>query len=139
MTVHQGGCACGAVRFEAIGEPKRIGLCHCMTCRKHHGAAFNPFVVYPFDQVMIAGSLQSWRSSEHGRRFSCQVCCSPISYFEDEGGEIELHLGSFDEPSLFAPQYVNWVVHREDWLPHWGLREQATDAMHPLPANVRAH
>jgi hypothetical protein len=41
-----GGCACGAVRFAVRGAPVRAGLCHCLTCRKAHAAAFNPFVVY---------------------------------------------------------------------------------------------
>ena len=130
MPVHNGGCACGAVRFEAIADPLRVGLCHCMTCRKRHGSAFNPFAVFRFQDVLIAGALRTWRSSEHGRRMSCEVCCSPICYQEDEGGEIELNLGSFDDTSLFAPMYENWVVHREDWLPHWGLAEHQADLGH---------
>ena len=137
MPIFQGGCACGAVRFEAIREPLRVGLCHCMTCRKKHGSAFNPFVVFRFQDVLIAGSLRAWKSSDHAMRLSCEVCSSPIAYQEDEGVEIELHLGSFDETSLFAPLYENWVVHREDWLPHWGLRESATDAAHHKPPAVR--
>jgi hypothetical protein len=38
-----GGCACGAVRFVAEGEPYRVGLCHCFDCRKQHGAPFGAF------------------------------------------------------------------------------------------------
>lgn len=132
MTVHQGGCACGGVRFEAIGDPLRVGLCHCLTCRKHHGSAFNPFIVFRFDRVLIGGALRSWRSSEHGVRMSCEVCSSPICYQEDDSQEIELNLGSFDEPSVFAPTYENWVLRREDWLPTWGLSQQPTDKAHPV-------
>ena len=29
-----GGCPCGAVRIEAAGAPYRVGLCHCLDCRK---------------------------------------------------------------------------------------------------------
>ena len=127
MTAAKGGCACGAVRFEALGEPMRVGLCHCMTCRKHHGSAFNPFVVYKFQQVLVAGSLKTWRSSEHSSRMSCEICGSPICQQEDDSGEIELHFGSFDDTSLFAPMYENWIVHREDWLPPLGLPQRPTD------------
>ena len=35
-----GGCLCGAVRLIATGAPDRVGLCHCLDCRKHHGALF---------------------------------------------------------------------------------------------------
>ncbi|MGX1099285.1 hypothetical protein ACSSVZ_003338 [Amorphus sp. MBR-141] len=31
-----GGCQCGAVRLVATGRPYRVGLCHCLDCRKHH-------------------------------------------------------------------------------------------------------
>ena len=136
MTAHKGGCACGAVRFEATGDPLRVGLCHCLTCRKHHGAAFNPFVVFKTEDVLIAGSLREWRSSEHATRFSCEVCSSPICQKEDDGDETELHIGSFDDVSLFAPIYENWVVHREDWLPRWGLPERETDLGHERRAHA---
>ncbi len=35
-----GGCLCGNVRIVAKGRPYRVGLCHCLDCRKHHGAIF---------------------------------------------------------------------------------------------------
>ncbi len=111
-----------------MGEPLRVGLCHCMTCRRHHGSAFNPFVVFRFDRVLIAGTLKVWRSSNHASHLSCEVCASPICYQEDDGDEIELNIGSFDDTSLFMPMYENWIAHREDWLPHWGLPERKTDA-----------
>jgi hypothetical protein len=45
----EGGCACGAVRYVAEGGPLRVGLCHCLTCRKRHGAPFNAFAAFPSD------------------------------------------------------------------------------------------
>lgn len=29
-----GGCLCDAVRIVAAGAPYRVGLCHCLYCRK---------------------------------------------------------------------------------------------------------
>jgi len=45
-SVHKGGCACGKVRVEARGEPYRVGVCHCLTCRKLHGAPFSFYAVF---------------------------------------------------------------------------------------------
>jgi hypothetical protein len=70
-TVHKGGCACGKVRIEARGEPYRVGVCHCLTCRKVHGAPFNFYVVFPREAVTVTGDVTIFASSEHGRRYSC--------------------------------------------------------------------
>ena len=40
MQQFSGGCLCGDVRLVASGRPYRVGLCHCLDCRKHHGALF---------------------------------------------------------------------------------------------------
>lgn len=114
-----GGCVCGAVRFLARGAPLRVGLCHCMTCRKRHGAPFNCFIVFGADQVSLQGETSEWRSSEHGRRLGCVACGAPIAAVDDEGQEIELHAGGFDAPGVFEPQYEAWVSRREPWL--WPL------------------
>ena len=29
-----GGCLCGSVRIVASGRPYRVGVCHCLDCRK---------------------------------------------------------------------------------------------------------
>lgn len=114
-----GGCACGAVRFAAQGTPKRVGLCHCLTCRKRHGAPFNCFVTYAAEAVALYGELTAWPSSEHGERRGCARCGAPICWADDAGSEIELHAGSFDAPGLFEPEYEIWVSRREPWL--WPL------------------
>jgi len=112
-----GGCLCGAIRFEARGEPYRVGLCHCMTCRKVHGAPFHAFTIFPLDAVTITGEPASFATSEHGRRCFCPRCGAHVFMREDDTDEIELHLGSFDEPDLFRPGYELWVGRRESWLP----------------------
>jgi hypothetical protein len=36
-----GGCLCGDVRIVATRRPYRVGICHCLDCRKNHGALFH--------------------------------------------------------------------------------------------------
>ena len=50
-----GGCLCGDVRIVASGRPYRVGLCHCLDCRKHHGALFHASAIFPQDAVTIDG------------------------------------------------------------------------------------
>ncbi|BBK44754.1 hypothetical protein STVA_47740 [Allostella vacuolata] len=112
-----GGCACGAVRFQADGDLHRAGICHCMTCRKVSGSAFNAFVVYPRSAVRIGGETTAFHSSETGRRHFCPRCGAHVFALYDGEEEIELHVGSFDEPNRFRPTYEAHVGRREDWLP----------------------
>jgi hypothetical protein len=112
--INEGGCACGAVRFRARGVPLRAGLCHCMTCRKSHGGAFNPFVVFWLDQVEVEGELTDWQCSPGYLQRFCPKCGSQV--LGGDGEEIEISLGSFDQPGLFEPQYELWVTRREPWL-----------------------
>lgn len=113
-SIRTGGCACGAVRFITRGEPLRVGLCHCLRCRKAHAAAFYPFAVFKPDQVEVAGELASWFSSPpYDDRF-CPACGSRVIAVLE--GAFELSLGSLDEPGALRPQYESWVIRREPWL-----------------------
>ena len=42
-----GGCLCGQVRLTARGAPDRVAVCHCLDCRKHHGAVFYAAAIFP--------------------------------------------------------------------------------------------
>ena len=105
-----GGCRCGAVRLVALGEPDRVGICHCLDCRKAHGALFYGAAIFPQDRVTITGDTSAYR----GRHF-CPLCGSPV--FARSGEEVEVHLGILDAPDQFTPSYECWTARRERWLP----------------------
>ena len=110
MSPIHGGCLCGNVRFEATGSPNRVGICHCLDCRKHHGALFHASAIFAEEAVSIAGETQCYR----GRHF-CPTCGSSV--FSRTGDEVELHLGALDAANQFKPTYELWAVRRESWLP----------------------
>jgi hypothetical protein len=55
MDQFTGGCLCGTVRIVATGQPYRVGICHCLDCRKHHGALFHASAIFPADAVSVDG------------------------------------------------------------------------------------
>lgn len=110
METHSGGCLCGQVRFTAIGQPYRVGICHCLDCRKHHGALFHASVIFPEDAVAVTGETRDYNG-----RYFCPNCGSTVFGRSDD--EIELNLGSFDAPDQFRPSYELWTIRREAWLP----------------------
>jgi hypothetical protein len=105
-----GGCLCSSVRFVASGRPYRVGICHCLDCRKHHGALFHASAIYPQDAVRIDGETGTFA----GRHF-CPRCGSSV--FGRSGDEIEVNLGALDAPNQFKPTYELWTIRRESWLP----------------------
>ena len=121
MNTVTGGCLCGKVRFIATGEPDRVGLCHCLDCRKHHGALFHASAIFPETAVSVEGETRHYQ----GRHF-CPDCGSSV--FGRTGDEIELHLGALDQPDRFIPTYELWTLRRESWLPPFPLaRHYARD------------
>ncbi|WP_424942357.1 GFA family protein [Aliiroseovarius crassostreae] len=112
MDTHSGGCLCGNIRFTTTGSPLRVGICHCVNCRKHHGALFYAAAIYPQDAVQVEGKTNAYQ----GRHF-CPTCGS--SAFAMTGDEIELHLGALDQPNQFTPDYELWTERRENWLPEF--------------------
>jgi hypothetical protein len=109
-----GGCLCGTVRIVASGRPYRVGICHCLDCRKHHGAFFLATAIFPQDAVAISGETRDYK----GRHF-CPDCGSSV--FSRSEDEIEVHLGSLDAPNQLKPTYELWTVRRESWLPPFPL------------------
>nr|CDQ33728.1 hypothetical protein BN993_03175 [Virgibacillus halodenitrificans] len=117
MKSSTGGCLCGKIRVTAHGEPLRVGICHCMDCRKHHGALFYAAADYLTEAVTIEGEPHEYQ----GRHF-CSNCGSSV--FSMSGGEIEVHLGTFDAPDQFMPTYELWTLRSEHWLPSFPLAER---------------
>ncbi|QIB32406.1 GFA family protein [Ancylobacter pratisalsi] len=105
-----GGCLCGKLRLVASGRPYRVGLCHCLDCRKHHGALFHASAIFPEEAVTIEGDTR-----DYAGRFFCPTCGSSV--FGRSGDEIEVNLGALDDPNQLTPTYELWTIRREAWLP----------------------
>lgn len=119
-SVHQGGCLCGAFRFETHSAPVSVSLCHCRMCAKHTGAPFVMLAVYPAEAVSISGETYGYQSSEGVNRRGCAKCGATV-YIAVGSGEniekVEIYVGAMDEPKSFTPEYEIFDVHRPDWLP----------------------
>ncbi|UJJ32565.1 GFA family protein [Halopseudomonas maritima] len=110
MKAVSGGCLCGAVRLRAVGEPLRVGVCHCLDCRKHHGALFHASAIFALTAVQVMG-----QTAEYAGRHFCPICGSSV--YSRSGEEMEVLLGTLDAPNQFTPSYELWTCRREDWLP----------------------
>ncbi len=117
---YAGGCLCGALRYEAVGEPSMMGHCYCADCRKASGSGFIPFMGFPAAAIRFSGEARPFRSpSFRGTdavRNSCPACGGLV--FGGEVGRDDSHTvyaGSLDDPSQFRPSVAIFVRDRPDW------------------------
>jgi hypothetical protein len=82
-----GGCHCGAIRYEATGEPLYVPYCHCASCRGTTGAPVVMFVNFEEKAVQFTkGERKVYHSSPGVNRTFCGDCGTPLSYEGEWGG-----------------------------------------------------
>ena len=115
---HLGGCLCGALRYRVAGEPIHVTICYCTQCRRQTGSPMVVFPTYPLERyTLLRGSPGSLRVSDFATRQFCRDCGSPLSWRRDRAAELDLFLGTFDQPELIRiPDDQLWTQHRISWL-----------------------
>jgi len=79
---YTGGCLCGALRYEAEGEPLFAGHCYCGDCQKASGSGFIPFMGFASSALHITGAAKPFTSKAANGgdavRNSCPICSSLV-------------------------------------------------------------
>ena len=70
--IHQGGCVCGAVRYQTTGKPERVGVYQCRYCQTRTGSAFGVSVSFKDVNVQkTSGDLNKYEfKTEYGKSFA---------------------------------------------------------------------
>jgi len=117
---YTGGCLCGALRYEAEGEPMYSGHCYCADCRKASGSGFIPFMGFRSSAVRFTGQSRTFTSKAASGgdavRNYCPICGSLV--FGGRVGQDSSHTiyaGSLDDPSAFRPKIAIFTRGRPDW------------------------
>ncbi len=114
-TIRTGGCLCGALRFEAAGEPHDVGWCHCRMCQRSSGAPAQVWALYPPEAFCwTKGKPAVYASSADGRRDFCAICGSQVSF--RDGEHVSPNVGCFDEPEGLRPRRHIWDESRIAWF-----------------------
>ena len=73
---YAGGCQCGAIRYEIVGDPLTLYCCHCTECQKQSASAFGMSLWVRRDEFVLSGAQpQYWgRGTDLGRRVVCAFC-----------------------------------------------------------------
>ena len=90
-----GSCLCGAVTYQADGEPDGFACCHCGQCRKQSGHLWASAHVVDSD-LRIEGPVTWFQSSEKAKRGFCSTCGSVLFWKHDDDDHTSFSLGSVD-------------------------------------------
>ena len=102
MTLHTGGCQCGAVRFRTALQTGRASICHCRMCQKAFGNVFAPLAtVLEGTLVWTKREPKRFSSSNLVSRGFCPECGTPLTYEAPDG--VALAVGAFDDPASVVP------------------------------------
>jgi hypothetical protein len=118
---YTGGCLCGALRYEASGEPIVSGHCHCRDCQKASGSGFIPFMLFDADAIRFIGEARQVRSASlrgsDAVRNRCAQCGSLVfGGVVGVDGDHTVYAGTLDDPSLFVPAVAIFTRDRPEWV-----------------------
>lgn len=124
MTVpFQGGCRCGAIRYEVTAEPLATVNCHCRDCQYASGTGYSTVVVVPTAAFrLIQGTTKAYASlADSGntvRRHFCPDCGTPL--FGENVAKPEmvaLKAASLDDPSGLTIAAALFTKSAQPWCP----------------------
>jgi hypothetical protein len=116
---HQGGCHCGAVRYEVSGEPQHVALCHCADCRKSAGAPMVAWAAFAEDEfTLLQGELTTFNSSGTAMRSFCPKCGTGIAYRNEQflPGIVDIQSATLDDPDALPAGAHIQTAERIGWM-----------------------
>jgi len=120
QTTLRGSCLCGAVTYEATGEPTRFLHCHCSRCRKATGTG------HASNLFLQPGALK-WLSGEEqvrafklptAQRFTnqfCATCGSRLPRRTKDADAVMVPAGSVDDEIPIEAQARIFAGSRASW------------------------
>jgi hypothetical protein len=123
--VHAGSCLCGSVRYQVRGPLGHMDHCHCVHCRKSHGAAFATYIEVPWEALdILAGrdALTTYAADSGTKRSFCRTCGANILCYVDGDRIVEVTAGTLDTPVAVRPQSHIFVRSKVEWF---DIRDEA--------------
>jgi hypothetical protein len=119
--ITEGSCLCGAVAYEASGQPLFMQSCHCQRCRRARGAAHGTNLFYKMTQFRwIRGTelVSEYKLPEarfHTIAF-CRECGSAVPKVSTERGLAIIPAGGLDTDPPMRPQRHIFVNYKAPWF-----------------------
>ncbi len=113
----QGGCFCGAIRYEIGAKPRRVTHCHCVHCRRLSGAPLVTWVECDVGTFRFTeGTTGTFESRPRVERRFCPRCGTQLTYRNLDSDTIDVTAASLDAPESVTPEDHVWTDRQLAWL-----------------------
>ena len=129
-----GGCACGRIRYTANIDDQHAYLCHCRMCQRATGSISIAFKNVKQADVTWSAEPAWYQSSPIAERPYCRDCGTSLGFrFKDGSENMDLTVGSFDDPTPFKPtHHFGAESAHAAWLSTEDLPQKRTEDYQPL-------
>lgn len=102
-----GSCLCNSVKYIIDSDIKSVVNCHCNTCKKITGGAFETIaIIAESDLIFTEGkeNLTVYQITANAKKHFCRNCGTPIFNLHNKyPRRCMVSVGSFDDPATVAP------------------------------------
>ena len=121
MSSRTASCSCGQLRIQVEGEPRGVGICHCLACQQRTGSVFATLASFSAPFKVFGTATEHVRVRDQGAKFTFRFCpvCGTTVFHTEEGQEqssVGVAVGTFADPSFPAPQDSVYDCRRHPWV-----------------------
>jgi len=120
MTSHTATCSCGQLSIEVHGEPRGVGVCHCLACQRRTGSVFAQLASFNTPYSVTGTAREYVRAGDEGSRFVFRFCpeCGTNVFHTEVGdeGRVSVAVGCFAEPAFPPPTLSVYDCRRHPWV-----------------------
>jgi hypothetical protein len=119
MRSRTASCSCGQLRIEVQGEPRGVGVCHCLACQRRTGSVFAALASFAPPYKVLGAAAEYVRVGDQGARFTfrfCPVCGTSLFHTEEGQASVSVAVGAFGDPGFPAPQDSVYDCRRHPWV-----------------------
>ena len=113
-----GGCYCGSLRYESVGDIEASIQCHCRECQYITGGNPNVIMIMPLNGFeFVKGVPKTFKRKDIENavtRLFCENCGTGIGTKNpNRPNSIILKVGTFDDPSIFKPDIAIFTIDKQ--------------------------
>lgn len=122
MSMLEGGCACGEVRYRLTSGPMIVHCCHCRDCQRQTGGAFAINALIETDRIEILSgeAVAISMPTDSGRPhdiYRCPTCATAIwSDYGRRGVVRFLRATTLDDPQAMPPDVHIFTRSKLPWV-----------------------